>query len=281
MNCTEFEDGLHDLLDAPRRPQAARAGLSLPAEMSTHVRSCEACRHLADRFQLLAEAIADWREQIPEVDLTEAVLAARRVPSPEVRTLPAGGTSARRSRSRAASGDRAQERAGRADRSGRSRPRPFVRGGLWLVAAGLTAIVAVAVFFPRSDQPVSPDQPPLVAKTNDGPPADTELRALAKATDTASEDDLEARADVPAAEAGPAAVPYVDLAQKAAGALDDMAGFMMAPRATGQTDPGAPGEPGAGWIDGLQHQLKPISRSLDHAFDFLWQAGQSADRSRT
>ena len=36
-----------------------------------------------------------------------------------------------------------------------------------------------------------------------------------------------------------------------------------------------------GWIDGLQHQLKPIGRSLDHAFDFLWEAGQSADSSKT
>ncbi len=36
-----------------------------------------------------------------------------------------------------------------------------------------------------------------------------------------------------------------------------------------------------GWIDGLQHQLKPIGRSLDHAFDFLWEAGQSADGRKT
>ena len=78
-----------------------------------------------------------------------------------------------------------------------------------------------------------------------------------------------------------AQVAYHDLAQKAAGALDEVAMFVR-PLSQGNTPDSEPrSEKGTGWIDGLQHQLKPIGRSLDDAFDFLWQAGQLADPSKT
>jgi len=71
---------------------------------------------------------------------------------------------------------------------------------------------------------------------------------------------------------------YYDLAQKAAGALGEVTVFvmpgssppMMTPRDEGPERP-------TDWIGGLQHRLQPIGRSLDDAFDFLWQAGEAAD----
>jgi hypothetical protein len=38
-----------------------------------------------------------------------------------------------------------------------------------------------------------------------------------------------------------------------------------------------PAEQTAGWIDEFERELKPVGRSLDNAFDFLWRAGESAD----
>jgi len=79
-----------------------------------------------------------------------------------------------------------------------------------------------------------------------------------------------------------AEAPYYDLAQKAAGALGEVTAYVMPGSPPRPMPPSHPRPDGAGaWIDGLRHQLKPIGRSLDHAFDFLWEAGQSADSSKT
>src|SRR5205085_9404562 len=41
-----------------------------------HSRECPQCRALCDRLHLLADSIALWREQVPDVDLVAAVVAA-------------------------------------------------------------------------------------------------------------------------------------------------------------------------------------------------------------
>jgi hypothetical protein len=73
-------------------------------------------------------------------------------------------------------------------------------------------------------------------------------------------------------------VPYVGLVQLAAGAWDEVTLLVRPERKTTQ-QPEATSRSAAteGWIDGLQHQLTPIGRGLDNAFDFLWQAGQAGD----
>jgi hypothetical protein len=71
---------------------------------------------------------------------------------------------------------------------------------------------------------------------------------------------------------------YYDLAQKAAGAIGEVTVFVMpgsSPQMMAPTDHRP--EARTDWIGGLQHQLQPIGRSLDDAFDFLWQAGEAAD----
>jgi hypothetical protein len=71
---------------------------------------------------------------------------------------------------------------------------------------------------------------------------------------------------------------YYDLAQKAAGAIGEVTVFVMPGSSPQMMTPGdhRP-EARTDWIGGLQHQLRPIGRSLDDAFDFLWQAGEAAD----
>ena len=64
----------------------------------------------------------------------------------------------------------------------------------------------------------------------------------------------------------------------AAGAWDEVT-LLVAPESKNTAPPERSRQTEAkeGWIDGLQHQLKPMGRGLDNAFDFLWQAGQSGD----
>jgi hypothetical protein len=71
---------------------------------------------------------------------------------------------------------------------------------------------------------------------------------------------------------------YYGLAQKAAGALGEVTVFVMPGASPPMMNPRdeRPDRP-TDWIGGLQHQLRPIGRSLDDAFDFLWQAGEAAD----
>jgi hypothetical protein len=82
----------------------------------------------------------------------------------------------------------------------------------------------------------------------------------------------------------PELAPYSSLVQMATSALSE-ATVLILPGTAGSQMPfrGPPPSDEAGsteadgWIDDLQHQLRPVGRSLGNAFDFLWQAGQSVD----
>jgi hypothetical protein len=273
MNCTEFEDRLHDQFDAAPRTREAGFGLSMSADAARHAVECETCRGLYERFQLLADCLGAWREQIPVVDFAEAVVRAHVAQSADAGPLEPGDPSAGDGLPPVSSLSCAQTSAGKAGRSGHSRSNLVRRHRLWLVAASLTAVATLTIVVSKSRQ-LPPDLPPLIAHAPDGQVSDRD-------TDAGPEERLEARADDPARDAGDAGVPYYELAQKAAGALDEVAMFMAPGAAASGDDSERRVGKGSGWIDGLQHQLKPIGRSLDDAFDFLWQAGQSADPSKT
>jgi hypothetical protein len=139
------------------------------------------------------------------------------------------------------------------------------------VALSLTALVAVVSLSPlRRDvsQPANSVvvNPPVTAdntaQPTDGNAASSQIPLIARADDI--------HVEQPA--------PYAGLVQLAAGAWDEVTLF-IAPESKNPTLPenSPQAETKDGWIDGLQHQLKPMGRGLDNAFDFLWQAGQSGD----
>ncbi len=66
MTCLDFENRLQELFDL-RQPE-------LPEELRTHIAQCPACREMQERFRQLQNAVADWREPSPAVELVDAVL---------------------------------------------------------------------------------------------------------------------------------------------------------------------------------------------------------------
>jgi hypothetical protein len=268
MNCADFEKRLH--------AQFSPARLDETADLAEHARECPGCRATAERFHLLADALGVWRAQIPEVELSGAVVAAHRSHrasadppgSPAATQMPLVGRSAPRKASPSTPAILARA--------------PWSTGPFGaivvrrLAAASVAALLLVAVWlsFTRRDAPPAGSGPQLARTSEDAPVQPSPGRSDVS--------------PAPAAIGPPQRVPepvqalYYDLAWKAAGALGEVTAFVVPGSSPPPMEPSDP-RPGerAGWIDGLQHQLKPIGRSLDHAFDFLWEAGQSADGSKT
>src|SRR5262245_15080772 len=67
MNCSDFAKRLHEQFGSVQFDQ--------PPELEEHANRCAACRTALDQMRLLADSLPAWREQVPEVDLTGAVLA--------------------------------------------------------------------------------------------------------------------------------------------------------------------------------------------------------------
>jgi hypothetical protein len=147
---------------------------------------------------------------------------------------------------------------------------------MWLAAGSLVGMlfIVVALSEPLKKSPQKAADPQVVnvpERAHSQPPDHGQPQAVSPPVNNPPVAIPESDRDV-----------YYDLAQKAAGALGEVAVYVMpgsSPPPMAPSDAGPEGA--AGWIDGVKHQLQPIGRSLDDAFDFLWEAGQSADSSKT
>ena len=156
--------------------------------------------------------------------------------------------------------------------SGLPRRRPL----LWFIAGSLVSVLAATVFLwqPRREarplrsepqtagipDPAASAPPERQTPDMSNPPV---LRPTVIVTDTPRD-------------------AYSDLALKAAGALGEVTAYVMpAAPPHRMSPPEVESGTTGGWIDGVKNRLKPIGRSLDDAFDFLWEAGQSAEESKT
>jgi hypothetical protein len=264
MNCIEFEQRLND--------QFGPAHFEEALDLAEHAGQCHSCRQALEQFRLVSDALALWRDQVPEVDLTDAVVA-RCVTQPgmpavleEIRPVIGSGTACAEPSRPCASGVQAGIIA-RSFAVPEKGPR-----AVWLTAGTIAALaVAILSFFAIRDDGRQPIPQPQLAGNDDRNPD------LPVKVNTPLETE-QAKPEVPEPlPAGQGAV-YYELAQKAAGALDEVSAFVMSVPPMPPAESGT-GETG-GWIDGLQDQLQPIGRGLDDAFEFLWQAGQSADSSQ-
>lgn len=246
MNCVEFESELQRGLD--------RGSLGDEGALQGHLRTCEACRESWDRTRLLIEAISAWRLELPDVTLIEAVVAARESgrlpevadPSDEELLRPVALTDSLMGRP-AKSGLVASLRSRRA----------------WFaLATGVAAVVAAAVFLPPGapQQPLDPDLVQRESKSE--PPGIPQFDP---------QPSINPR--------GPVDPEFSPLARSAVGVLEDFA-WVVTPAPVAADDQRNAGE-GELWIDSLQHQLRPIGKSLGDALDFLWEVGERADNSQT
>ncbi|MDA0833730.1 MAG: hypothetical protein O2955_05225 [Planctomycetota bacterium] len=67
MNCLEFKTVLQSAIETRQLPD--EEGLVI------HRRQCAACQHDWNEYLLLAQAVASWKESIPEVDLTDSIVS--------------------------------------------------------------------------------------------------------------------------------------------------------------------------------------------------------------
>lgn len=73
MNCTEFEDLMLEAADERRE---------LSGDLRTHLAECDHCRDWWRSQRLLADAIAEWRQSVPQVEFAERVAQAALRESP-------------------------------------------------------------------------------------------------------------------------------------------------------------------------------------------------------
>jgi hypothetical protein len=216
--------------------------LGQAADLAEHAAHCPTCRATREGYRLLRDGIAAWRREIPDVDLAEAVVFGLKHSADRMQAKPVTAahfpTISRQRR----------------------------RRSLALAISGAAALVIVTALIPvlrrhgQSTVPVvqsAATQRDLAAQNGASIPQLTRRDALQPESDR---------------------VPYYDLAQRAAGALDQMTMLVLPGEGTPQNAaPEPPAERPAGWIDDVEDQLKPVGRSLGNAFDFLWRAGESAD----
>jgi hypothetical protein len=267
MNCTDFEKQLQDRFGAARRDETA--------DLADHARHCPPCRATLEQFQILADALGAWRAP-HEVELAGAVVAAR-----QSEFAAAAATQPASERPRVASNQSAPQTVSASKRAiaggsvlsaGTHRSKP-VR---WLAAGGVAALllVTLSLAWPNRKAPPAATTPQFAGARAIEPEGARD--------DLASGPPAPAAIGPPAAAPDPAQAPYYGLAQKAAGALGEVTAYVVPGSSPPPMRPAHADPEGAGaWIDGLRHQLRPIGRSLDHAFDFLWEAGQSSDSSKT
>ncbi|MSR58925.1 MAG: hypothetical protein EXS05_14955 [Planctomycetaceae bacterium] len=254
MNCFDFERELQDRLD--------RGFVGESESLRSHRQSCPNCQGAWHETRLLAEAIVAWREQLPEVDLVDSIVAA------EIDTAPRSTVI---SPTMHAQLSQSVAHTTRAAGAGRRR----LQAAGFLAASVASVLMAWALWPDRKPDRDARDGQPVA--TGEAPTGDRAGRLAVAVSDPAP---LQAVASNAADE------PYGTLARSAIGAWEDFAWSIVpgAPQPAVSEGASTDSERWADserWIDGLEHQLRPIGRGVGDAFDFLWQAGQAPDNSRT
>lgn len=255
MNCADFESLLQQQMD--------RDLILNDEPFRAHFQVCPSCRAAWDQARLLADAIGAWRDQVPDVDLVDAVIAAHALSSVEhsraelsrenlaLATLPDRTPAAPCSVPASAPNRASTRRAAR-------QPRYFLAASLVAVLVGTACLIL--------NNPLRHSEPER-SIANHMPEWESSSGAVA-----VGEHEV--------ALVNQATAAYDSLAQSAAGALEEFASIVIPARDAASVAPHKPAE-NERWIDGLQDQLRPIGESLGDAFDFLWEAGQAQENSRT
>jgi hypothetical protein len=264
MNCAEFVARMND--------QFAGSGLQGEADLADHRAHCQSCHARWEEFILLSDAIGAWRRETPDVDLVPAVVAALGhsdyVASAESRTD---------SRFPMAVPERR-----------RRLPALAIVGG----AAVLFVVAMLNVGRPVR-QPPNPvaqtrfghhdpaAQNPSVSSpigNDEGRPGAATSNRSVHGGDSTPQHTRSLPAQVETDR-----VAYLELAQRAAGALGQMTMLVLPDQFRPPDSPQVnatqelPLQGTSGWMDDVEDQLKPVGRSLGNAFDFLWRAGESVD----
>ena len=277
MLCADFDDRLNDACDI--------SAASVAPDLAEHAASCAACRANWEGHRLLSDCIVAWRQDVPEVDLTDAVIFALRQPV-DITSHISSAAAKTDASGLQLSGSTISTISNRsADTSRRAKRRTWL---LAAVSGGVALSIGVAllpVLRPSAQFTTPVAVVPFGA--TDGAGARAGARDGAIPGEVANSQNETTQLELALLEpnrleqsrADTDRVPYFDLAQRAAGALGQITLLVLPGNEV--TPPDATAEPSAevrtGWMDEFQRELKPVGRSLGNAFDFLWRAGESAD----
>jgi hypothetical protein len=252
MNCDEIQSELQRQLDVELVVD--------DDQIREHCQTCIPCFQAWESARLLSDSIAIWREQIPEVDLVESVVAAH-----------AQSISSRMASSVSSSGVGIVQRA---ERENALVGKPIVakrlalprrRHAIFAAAACLMALIAVALLTPSGQVPPSAEVVPVTALAV--PPVESDVVPSGAARDEV-------------ALLNHAGAAYDTITKSAVGALEEFAWIVIPIHLT--DPPSDFGDaPREHWINGLQDQLQPLQDGLGEALDFLREAGDRPRNTRT
>lgn len=293
MNCTEFDERLRLSVEL-HRP------IDDPG-VETHAADCRRCRDRWEEHLLLEEAVSEWKVGLPDVDLTDALLAHRAfLHSGEQFTGLAADVSSSDFTSALEAAVETETRSEQADRRDPlAAPRAEVkrveraaelsaegrravhsgRGVLAVLAVAAVVLVVVAQpfgFGRRADRPAA--APIGVADTASAAAINAETEALATKPDTRAETET----DVAELVRG-AGFAYLGLARDTADVFSDAVALLPTEppiESRGSAPAGSAGDE-AGPTIPLRHELQPIGRDVGQAIDFLFQTMTTAEEPAT
>ncbi len=246
-NCTKFEDHLLGAVENHNSPgdafdEESDAESAVWRELRAHANACPDCRKLWNEFAILDRVLPVWKDQLPQVNLADAVLARWREEQSAIHPASA-----------AASPDKSATRHKPAGRS-------FFALATVLAVAGLIGLSFL--FVPPTDEDLPATQP--VSTTNNEPAAEK--------TDGPKtiENDESADWQTLARNAGSA---YRVLADDAADSFASAMVFVPPPQpAVESAKPIIKPQPSKGWVEEIETGFKPIGHDVGQAMGFLFEA---------
>jgi hypothetical protein len=231
MNCNGFDT---ELRRAVERREAGRQ-----ADLRAHAEACPRCAAHWGQHEMLEQAVAAWKSQMPPVDLTDRVMAHWAFED---------------------GGDRCPSRVATVHKSDRRTL------GKWAVLGAAVAVLAILLspLLWRS----SKDHPGSVEIAGGSPASQRPQDGLIQDdSSTAARRVSPVRLESAVREAGSA---WMGLAKEAGGTVREMAAFL--PERTLASVPQrdveqAPQQPG--WTEKLRNEIAPIQRDVGRAMDFL------------
>jgi hypothetical protein len=235
------------------------------ASSDAHRAQCPSCHEAWDRAGLLSDAIAAWRVDVPEVDFVDPVMARMTARSEIACVTDAAACQSGRHALSSGNVNRVPLAAVDGDRGFAAPRKGRTVFGVTAAAAAALVILSAWVYRPRS---IEETPSPTIAESSPSKSASKEFES--------ARGEPGRGADAEVARLDRADGAWGSLARTAAVTFDEFAAAVV---------PATPSNASDGmrerWLDGIEHRLKPIGKSLGDAFDFLWEAGKASDSSRT
>jgi hypothetical protein len=221
-------------------------------ELAEHVEACAECRAEWQRLQTLADAVCEWKANVPDIDVTDRVISAWRQHAERSKSNPA------------ATWLRNQH----ASDAHTAMARPRICGSRQPLAASLAALAALVAFVALFDRPVTTSRP-----------AGSDLIAVRDRHTMGSQVGMPSSPDVRTVVSDVGAA-YLALVQDTAGVVNSATAMAVpdgfwSPPGTAESVPGMP------WLEGVGRGWEPIQKTVGTMIDIFFRPPSADDPSQT